>query len=114
MGSNGCGPCTKISLIAFSANPMQMLVAKGCCTWMRAFLLAVSLACTLFPYSTKIHNPVFCIESFYRHTKSGIKNIGLNISFAANAATCDIHIILECMCTGKVGSSKRLQPAVHI
>lgn len=74
----------------------------------------MSLTCTLFPYSTKMHNPVFCIESFYRHTKSGIKNIGLNISFAANAATCNIHIVLECMCAGKVGSSKRLQPAVRI
>lgn len=109
MGSTSCGACRKVSFTAFSANPIHMLVAKGCCT----FPLAVSLTCTLFPHSTKIHNTVFCIESFYRHTKSGIKNIGLNISFAASAAACNIHIVLECMCTGKVGSSKRLQPAVH-
>lgn len=61
---------------------------------------------TLFPYSSEIHDLGFCIESFYRHTKSGIKNIGLNISFAAKAATCNIHIVLECMCTGELGAQK--------
>jgi len=112
--SYGLGACRKVSVTAFSANTIQMQVAKGCCTWMGAFPLAMSLTCTLFLYSTKIHNVVSCIESFYRRTKSGFKNIGLNISFAANAATCNIHIVLECVYTGKVGSSKRLQPAVRI
>lgn len=80
---------------ARSANPFQMPVAKGCCTWMGSFPLATSLPGILFPYSAKRHNLIFCMESFYRHTKSGIKNIGLNISFAASVATCNIHIALE-------------------
>lgn len=80
---------------ARSANPFQMPVAKGCCTWMGSLPLATSLPGILFPYSAKRHNLIFCIESFYRHTKSGIKNIGLNISFAASVATCNIHIALE-------------------
>lgn len=80
---------------AHSANPFQMPVAKGCCTWMGSFPLATSLPGILFPYSAKRHNLIFCMESFYRHTKSGIKNIGLNISFAASVATCNIHIALE-------------------
>lgn len=42
MDSTSCGACREISFTAFSVNPMQMLVAKGCCTWMGAFLPAIS------------------------------------------------------------------------